>query len=411
MGYANLRRRPTVGHACRPRVPASRGFMRLGSACLVRTAATPYHCGVTLSEAYSILGVERDASFAAVKAAYRVRALATHPDRGGDPRQFIRVQAAYEIVCGFLHEQVTETDIPVPEELRGLIDSILRDFRIQLGHAEESTDRFFASFEASMFTYVRTASRAELRDFSTHFRREWQSGLGSLFGGFNQEYRSIVGRYDGWFSQFSETAFEDAFRAQWLRAIRGGRFWQLVAGLFVVGFVAGMWLGDAWRGGVGGPSWRIVCAMLVPAGYWLRARKHRATPRDLAPLQIQLFTLDERADFQASHALKEARKGTVSAGFAGAVLGDMIAVGLAGPVLGAVAGLALGGVAGRLLNPTESIRRSLESELQAFFPAARRSVTGYVLESHRRVIADLQGEIVRNYEQRVRETARLLAAG
>ncbi len=372
---------------------------------------------MNLGEAYSILGVERDVSASDLKAAYRVRALATHPDRGGDPRQFIRVQAAYEIVCGFLHEPVTEADIPVPDELRGVIDSIIRDFRIQLEHAEESTDQFFASFEASMLSHVRTASRAELRDFSTHFRREWHAGLGNLFGGFNQEYRSIVGRYDGWFSQFSESAFEDAFRAQWLRAIRGGRFWQLLAGLFAVGLVAGMWLGEAWRGGVGGPSWSAgfvtgtACAMLVPVGYWLRARQRRATPRDLAPLQIQLFTLDERAEFQSSHALKEARKGTVSAGFAGAVLGDMIAVGLAGPVLGAVAGLALGGVAGRLLNPTESIRRSLEGELQAFFPAARRSVTGYVLESHRRVIADLQGEIVRNYEQRVRETARLLAAG
>jgi hypothetical protein len=63
------------------------------------------------------------------------------------------------------------------------------------------------------------------------------------------------------------------------------------------------------------------------------------------------------------------------------------------------------------MNPTEAIRRSLEGELRSFFPAARRSVTGYVLDSHRRVIADLQGEIVRNYEQRVRETARLLAGG
>lgn len=370
-----------------------------------------------LREAYSILGVERDAAFATVKAAYRSRALATHPDRGGDPRGFIRVQAAYEIVCGFLNEPMIEADIPVPEELRGLIDAILRDFRVQLGHAEQSAGRFFDAFEAEMLAYACTASRAELRDFSIYFQHKWHGGLQHLFSGFNQECRSIVGRYDGWFSQFSETAFEDAFRVQWLRAIRGRRFRGLLGGLFVVGFLAGMLLGDAWRSGVGGPFWSagfvmgIVCAASVPAGYWLRARKRRAAPRDLAPLQIQLFRLDDRAEFQASHALKQARKGTTAAGFTGFMLGDMIATGLAGPVLGAVAGLALGGVAGRVLNPTVVIRRSLESELHAFLPAARRSVTGYVLEGHRRVIVDLHGEIVRNYEQRVRETARLLSAG
>lgn len=372
---------------------------------------------MNLAEAYSILGVERDASFVAVKAAYRRRALATHPDRGGDPRGFIRVQAAYEIVCGFLNEPMVEADIPVPEELRGLIDAILGDFRVQLSHAEESAGRFFGAFEAEMLAHVRTASRAELREFNVYFRRGWEGGLERLFGGFDKECRTIVGRYDGWFSQFSETAFKDASRGQWLRAIRGRRFWKLFAGLFVVGFLAGLWLGDAWNGGAGGPAWSagfvvgIMCAASVPVGYRLRAWKRRATPRDLAPLEIRLFTLDERADFMGSHVLKQERRGTVSAGFTGLMLGDMIATGLAGPIVGAVAGLALGGVAGRLLNPTAAIRRSLENELRAFLPAARRAVTGYVLESHRRVIVDLHGEIVRNYEQRVRETARLLARG
>jgi len=372
---------------------------------------------MNLGEAYSILGVDREASAADLKAAYRRRALATHPDRGGDPRQFIRVQAAYEIVCGFLHVPVSEADIPVPDELRGVIDSILRDFRNQLGHAEQSTDRFFTAFEAAMLAYVRTASRAELRDFSTHFRREWHAGLGRLFGGFNQEYRNIVARYDGWFSEFSETAFDEAFRMQLLRVVRSRRFWQSFAGLFALGFLAGTWLGRALDIGTSGLTLGVglavgsACATLAPAGYWLRARKRRPTPRDLTALEIQLFTLDERAEFQASHTLKEARKGTAAAGFTGFMLGDLVMAGLAGPILGAAAGLVLGGVAGRLMNPTEAIRRSLEGELRSFFPAARRSVTGYVLDSHRRVIADLQGEIVRNYEQRVRETARLLAGG
>jgi len=370
---------------------------------------------MNLSEAYSILGVEPDAAASDVKAAYRRRALATHPDRGGDPRRFIRVQAAYEIVCGFLHEPVSEADIPVPDELRVVIDGILRDFRTQLEHAELSTDRFFAVFEAAMFAYVRAASRAQLRDFSAHFRREWQTGLGRLFGGFNQEYMDIVARYDGWFSEFSETTFDEAFRMKLLMVVRSRRFWQWFAGAFALGFLGGMWIGWALAPGTGSrglwPGLAVggVCATLVPIGYWLRACKRRSTPRDLTALEIQLFTLDERAEFQASHALKEARRGTAAAGFTGFMLGDLITASLAGPFLGAAAGLVLGGVVGRMLNPTEAMRRSLEGELRALLPAAHRSVTAYVLDSHRRVIADLRGEIVRNYEQRVRETARLLA--
>ncbi len=46
--------------------------------------------------AWSILGVENGASLLDVKRAFRLRALETHPDRGGEPDQFRRVQAAYE---------------------------------------------------------------------------------------------------------------------------------------------------------------------------------------------------------------------------------------------------------------------------------------------------------------------------
>ena len=44
---------------------------------------------------YDILGVKPDASEADIKAAYRIRALEVHPDRGGDPGGFQAVEAAY----------------------------------------------------------------------------------------------------------------------------------------------------------------------------------------------------------------------------------------------------------------------------------------------------------------------------
>lgn len=47
---------------------------------------------------YSLLGVRRAATPDQVKAAYRRRALALHPDRGGDRAAFDRAQLAYEVL-------------------------------------------------------------------------------------------------------------------------------------------------------------------------------------------------------------------------------------------------------------------------------------------------------------------------
>lgn len=46
--------------------------------------------------AWSILGLEPGATHAELKAAYRRKALESHPDRGGDPTAFRAVIASYE---------------------------------------------------------------------------------------------------------------------------------------------------------------------------------------------------------------------------------------------------------------------------------------------------------------------------
>eukprot|EP00441_Pelagodinium_beii_P046814 CAMPEP_0197622730 /NCGR_PEP_ID=MMETSP1338-20131121/2904_1 /TAXON_ID=43686 ORGANISM="Pelagodinium beii, Strain RCC1491" /NCGR_SAMPLE_ID=MMETSP1338 /ASSEMBLY_ACC=CAM_ASM_000754 /LENGTH=462 /DNA_ID=CAMNT_0043192479 /DNA_START=67 /DNA_END=1452 /DNA_ORIENTATION=- len=45
---------------------------------------------------YDVLGIQRSATAAEIHAAYRRCALATHPDKGGDPEDFRRVVAAFE---------------------------------------------------------------------------------------------------------------------------------------------------------------------------------------------------------------------------------------------------------------------------------------------------------------------------
>ncbi len=371
---------------------------------------------MTLSEAYQILEVERDASADAIKAAYRSRARATHPDRGGDPREFIRVQAAYEILCAVMHEPVGESDVPIPPELRSVVDAIMTDFRVQLARAEERTQRFFDSLEARMLGRVRNGSRAELREFSGFFRHEWHAGLKGLFEGLNRDYQSILGRYDRWFSSYTTQAFDDAYRMRLFGSVRSRRFLVLSVIAFLMGLMLGAWMTAIL--GVGGRAALIVrlavglaVAAVVPLGYWLRARATRPRPADLSAMEVQPFTLDARTEFYSTAVLKQGRRSTVAAGVSGFFLLDLLSAGIAGPILGGVAGLMLGGMADRVLNPTGSIRRSLEHEVRTFLPVARRSVTAYVLESHQKVMAELQDGIIRNYEQRVRETVKLLTAG
>lgn len=54
----------------------------------------------TLNDAdpYEVLGLKPNATLDEVKKAYREAAMKFHPDRFGDPEQFKRAQAAYEIL-------------------------------------------------------------------------------------------------------------------------------------------------------------------------------------------------------------------------------------------------------------------------------------------------------------------------
>ena len=50
------------------------------------------------SKYYELLGVDKKATDAEIKKAYRKIALKEHPDKGGDPDKFKEVTAAYEIL-------------------------------------------------------------------------------------------------------------------------------------------------------------------------------------------------------------------------------------------------------------------------------------------------------------------------
>ena len=50
------------------------------------------------SNSYEILGIDMNANEAEIKQAFRKKALEFHPDKGGDPEEFIKIREAYEFL-------------------------------------------------------------------------------------------------------------------------------------------------------------------------------------------------------------------------------------------------------------------------------------------------------------------------
>ncbi len=377
-----------------------------------RRAASCYHLRVTLREAYLTLGLPPEATAAQVKTAYRRLAAETHPDRGGDATTFIRVRAAYEILAALLDERGGDDEIPVPEGLRQVIESIVADFREQRRWAEAQAAVRLDSFEKHMSGYIAKASRTELRQFSQTFASMWSSAIDSLFTSCNSRCDGVVGRYDTWYTESTQALFDKLHRRELLLFVVRRRFWEvfLVLGALAGGLSVVIGWEGPWR------PWVSAAAIAVAAGvsfaaYWWRARRQRRNREKVQPLNVVVFELDKNARFATESALRKGRRTTAALGLAGMFLGNAASGGLLVPVVGAVAGTALGGTISRLLNPIEKVRAGTQTDLRRFMAMARPQVTAYVLEAHDQLLSELRSQIVENYQQRVKDVVKLLTAG
>lgn len=75
---------------------------------------------------YQMLGIERDADGAAIRAAYRKAAKSAHPDQGGDAGQFARLQTAHELLKDPVRRKVYDDtgydpQLADPRDLKGLL--------------------------------------------------------------------------------------------------------------------------------------------------------------------------------------------------------------------------------------------------------------------------------------------------
>lgn len=367
---------------------------------------------MTLREAYEVLGLSRDATATQVKSAYRRRVSEAHPDRGGEAAEFIKIRAAYEILSSFLTQSPPEDDIPIPTELRRVIDDIVNDFREHQHWAESETLRQMDALETSMTSYIASASRSELRQFSTTFRNSWDAILNALFYECNTRCDAILKTYESWYTESTQAVFDDMYRKELLRFAWRRRFWEIFV---VLGAIAGaMTVAVGWGGSA--RRW-ISVAMIVLAFvvsffiYRWSARRRRKVREKVEPLSVVPFELQQGARFRTESTMRRGRRTTAAMGLAGMFLGNAASGGIGLPIAGAVAGAAIGGAFDRLINPTGKMRAGMQADLSRFMQMARPQVVGYVLEAHQELLEEIRGQVVANYEERVRGTLKLLTAG
>ncbi|QLF70539.1 DnaJ domain-containing protein [Peteryoungia desertarenae] len=82
--------------------------------------------GASVIDPYDILGVQREADEAAIKAAYRKVAKNAHPDGGGDSEQFAKISACYELLKDPVRRKVFDDtgydpELAEPMDLKGLM--------------------------------------------------------------------------------------------------------------------------------------------------------------------------------------------------------------------------------------------------------------------------------------------------
>ena len=127
-----------------------------------------------VTDPYDILGVERNANEAQIKAAYRRHAKATHPDSGGAPETFDRVKKAYELLQDPVRRKVfddTGYDVELADALDlqalTIVEKLVTD--TVLDERDPGSFDPVAQMQASLSEEVRKArfSKSELERHSS----------------------------------------------------------------------------------------------------------------------------------------------------------------------------------------------------------------------------------------------------
>jgi hypothetical protein len=372
---------------------------------------------MTIHEAYKILGLSPESSKEDIRKQYLKLVKVHHPDKGGDHKTFMMIQAAYEILKSIDGSQpADDLEINIPVELRKVIDEIVSSFRKQYEEAEVYCSNRFEVFRQKLLCHISTASRGQLRKFNITFVNEWNTFINNIFLKFNSDCRTLIHKYDSWFEKTVDEVFEDMYRNELKSFKKSPRFYVHISFLSIIGFLIGYFAFHSSFETDGNLILYILrsigiafsLAVFTPLTWWIDCSIRKKTPRDLQVFDIVPFKLDRNEDFEGSRALKNGRKGTIFAGAAGIGIADALTQGIGGPLLGAAAGLVVGGIADRIMNPTKKIRELISKEFDVFSYSAKPEIINYVLEVHHDLLHGISEEIIQNYESRMKQTVLLL---
>lgn len=129
---------------------------------------------------YRQLGLTRAATPGAIKAAYRQRVQNAHPDRGGDPEEFIAIVKAFGLLSDpearKLYDEAGIIDDDGVRKYRRDVATILADM-----------------FDAAVETAVATGLKLERVNFVEQMKVAVQAGLADARGGLARSDRDIDG--------------------------------------------------------------------------------------------------------------------------------------------------------------------------------------------------------------------------
>jgi hypothetical protein len=368
---------------------------------------------MNLSESYSILGVNTESSSEEIKKAYRKRIFETHPDRGGDAKEFIRVQAAYEIICEF-HNTNIEQEIPIPDELKKVISEIVAEFRKHYENIEKQCDEALSELKEVLIKNINDSKRGELRTFNEYFILIWDRALNRLFRKFNKQCNLLITKYEQWFNgtiESMDSVFHEKYISQ-LKSFRSNNKFYILSGFIFIAVSGIIYLISTTNDS---NNWINLIAislgittLLIPViwwGYCYSKKPKHETIKQIRVLDITPFKINPESDFQGSHELKKGQEKTIISGFAGASILSMVS---GATIEGAVLGIVAGEIYDRIKNPTQKIKNELIEEVNKLLEVARDDIIKYSLETQKSLLDGITKKIIDNYEARIKKAIRLI---
>jgi len=345
------------------------------------------------------LGLERGATFASVKAAFRQAALRFHPDRGGDAAQFIRAYAAYRRLCAHFegrqpheygeaaaaHEVSAEPIDELSQRLSALHDAFA-DIRQDLIQAEDQWVRDIRNQVVAVMNSASYCSQIDaiLKNTIKYVTRQFAREVSSII---ENSVGTVAQQFNGWMLSWL-TPYYDEVRREFTR-----RWWRSGSSLLltIIGGISGGWAALA-----NGPLWVcIVGAIGATIGFLLAFPLHSLIGLARYRAEANVPVIAGPGVYVDKSHLEV---------LTSAVTDEQIALGggLAGMYAfgpwGALAGLVLGAIAGSAFGQDVAQRRRVAIEqLDAFLPRACRQIRTILVEQLERIERDMRAEVTQNY--------------